>query len=270
MRLRVTLRVDEPTAVEFDHQHYLMALIYNLLDHSDADYAQFLHDKGYTHRDEPGRAFKMFHFSGLRTRTRRNQGGSILFLPGSAEWFIGSPVPMFLQNLAAALTQAARIRVGESRFHVAAVQTIAAPEFVAGKAQFSCMSPIVAAVRRPEEEGGGTYYLRPKTDRSAFELAIRNNLVRKHRVLYGMGPHDDTLRLLFDEQYLARDAHGGARKVCVNGIDVVGAFCPLQIECAPPLLRLLWDCGVGEKNSSGFGMVEAVGNTESIPAGKGV
>ncbi len=269
MRLKVTLRVDEPTAVAFDHQHYLMALIYNLLDHSDADYAQFLHDKGYTHRDEPGRAFKMFHFSGLRTRARRLQGGVIVFMPGRAEWFIGSPVPLFLQNLAGALTQAARIRVGESRFHVAAIETIAAPEFQEGRAQFSCLSPIVAAVRRPEEEGGGTYYLRPKTDRNAFEAAIRTNLIRKHRVLYGMDPHDDTLRLLFDARYLERDAHQGTRKVCVNGIDVIGAFCPLEIECAPPLLRLLWDCGVGEKNSSGFGMVEAVGSSQSFPAGKG-
>ncbi len=268
MRLKVTLRVDEATAVAFDHQHHLMSLIYNMLDHSDSDYARFLHDKGYTHGDEPGRSFKMFHFSGLRSKTRRAQGSSIVFLPGEVEWFVGSPVPQFLQNLGAALTQASRIRVGESRLYVAAVQTIATPEFSVGSAKFSCMSPIVAAVRRTEEQGGGTYYLRPKTDGAAFEQAVRANLIRKHRVLYGMNPHDDTLRLRFDETYMARDGHDGARKVCINGIDVVGAFCPLQIDCAPPLLRLLWDCGVGEKNSSGFGMVDAVGNTECLSAGK--
>jgi CRISPR-associated endoribonuclease Cas6 len=36
----------------------------------------------------------------------------------------------------------------------------------------------------------------------------------------------------------------------------VGAFAPFILSGSKELMRLAYDCGVGEKNAAGFGMIE--------------
>src|SRR5205807_1817714 len=120
--------------------------------------------------------------------------------------------------------------------------------------RFTCLTPIVAAVPR---EDGSTQYLTP-ADGARLSEAVRRNLLRKHELLYGGPPEDDRLELAFDSDYLARDTHGGTKLVTFKGIQVRGAFAPFTLTGSEALMRVAWDCGLGEKNSAGFGMVEVV------------
>ena len=94
---------------------------------------------------------------------------------------------------------------------------------------------------------------------------MRANLLRKHLALYGTEPARPCLRLYFDRNYMQRDAHEGARKMRFKNVDVVGAFCPLRLEGSPELLRLAWECGLGEKNAAGFGMLEMIRPVSARP-----
>ena len=109
-------------------------------------------------------------------------------------------------------------------------------------------------------EGGArrTHYLRPP-EAEEFSEAIRRNLVNKYRLIHGTAPGDDRMQMLFDVAYLARSPHGGTRKARIKGVDVIGAFCPFEARGSAELLQTMWDCGAGEKNGSGFGMVERSG-----------
>jgi CRISPR-associated endoribonuclease Cas6 len=259
MRLIVEMAPERPVRVPVDHQYALMGAIYRLLRCADPDYADALHDVGV--RGEAGKRFKPFCFGGLRCARRRLAGDAVWLGPGRVEWQIGSPDEAFLRAFATGLLGEGSVNVGTEALAIDAVRTAPTPDFAEGEARFLCLSPIVASVRRPESEGGGTRYLRP-TEGDLFAEAVRGNALSKFRALYGRLPEDDGrgLTLQFDLAYLARNPHGGTKKVTINGIEVVGAMAPFTATGSPELLRLIYDAGVGEKNGTGFGTLERSGH----------
>lgn len=252
MRLRVQLDNPHGASVPVNHQEYLTAAVYGLLETSDADYARFLHGEGYRTGDGP-KTFKFFTFSGLRAARRRIEGDTLHLAPGPAEWLLGSPVDDFLTNAATGLLSAGALRVGPASFPITEVQTLPAPA-LAETTRFTCLSPIVAALPL---DGGGTRYLRP-SDAPAFSEAVRRNLLRKHQTLFGRPPSDDRLTLTFDPDYLARDRNKGTKLIKYREISIVGALCPFTATGSVELMQVGYDTGFGEKSSTGFGMVDVM------------
>ncbi len=248
MRLRVCLDNSKGTRLPINYQEWLTAAVYGLLADSDADYARFLHDDGY--QDEDGRRFKLFTFSWLRGTRRVVDGDTLRFAPGPLEWLIASPVEPFLTNLATGLLAAGALRVGPATIPITGIAVLPAPALTATTA-FTCLSPLVAALPLP---GGRTRYLRP-CDGDAFGEAVRRNLLRKHRLLYGAPPTDDRLALTFDPAYLSR-TNGGTKLVTYKDIRIVGAFCPFTVTGSTELMETGYQAGFGEKNAGGFGMAE--------------
>ena len=256
MRLLITLANTKETVIPIDHGEYLTALVYNLLERSDADYSRFLHEEGYA-ADESSRRFKLFVFSGLRARSRKLVGDTLHLGPGPVEWSIASPVGDFVTNFATGILQVGVIAVGRAVFPVARVETLADPDFSGGKARFICLSPIVAAVRSGPGNGDGTRYLTP-ADGEELTTAIRNNLARKLCALAGPEVEPGDLAITFDQDYLDR-RRGGTKLVTYKEIQIRGTLAPFTATGSPALLEVGCDCGFGEKNSGGFGMVEVRG-----------
>jgi CRISPR-associated endoribonuclease Cas6 len=249
MRLRVQLDNPHGTVVPINHQEYLTAAVYALLKSSDEDYARFLHDEGYAGDD--GRAFKLFTFSGLRAPRRIAEGDRLRLPPGPVEWLVSSPLEPFLTNLATGLLGVGHLQVAAARFPIREIQTLPPPD-LAETTRFTCLMPIVSALPLPD---GGTRYLRP-AEGAEFSEAVRNNLLRKHRRLHGHPPADDRFTLTFDPAYLARDRNGGTKLIAYKGIQIRGALCPFTVTGSPALMQTMLDCGAGEKNAAGFGMVD--------------
>ncbi len=248
MRLRIELDNQQGATLPLNYQHYLTAAIYGLLATSDAEYARFLHGAGYGPEESPKR-FKLFVFSWLRGR-HRVEGDALHFTPGPLHWQIASPVSDFLTHCATGLLAEAALKVGSTAFPITGVQALPPPRF-AETACFTCLSPIVAAVPLL---GGGTRYLTPN-DGEVFSAAIRANLLRKHETLYGGLPTDDRFHLSFDTAYLTR-SHGGTKLMTYKNIQIRAAFAPFCASGSLELIRVGYECGFGEKNAAGFGMVE--------------
>ena len=255
MRLLIRFQLERAASLPLDHQEHLAGLVYRLLGESDMEYARFLHDEGYRLEPEKTKRFKLFTFSGLRVPQSRRQtvGDRLRIAPGPVEWLLSSPVNDFLTHSATGLlTAGAEVCVGAHSFIVREVAALPEPEFSA-RMRFTCLSAIVTSRRQPD---GGTYYLRP-SDGEAFSEGVRNNLLQKHRLLHGTAP-ENALTLTFDAEYLARNPHGGQKKITVkDGIDVIGAFAPFTLTGSTELMRTGYECGFGEKNSMEFGMAEA-------------
>ncbi len=249
MRLRIILEAARETTVPINYQEYLTAAVYHLLGTSSADFARFLHDDGYQ-AEGSAKRFKLFHFGWLHGR-RRVDGQTLRFAPGLVEWRIGSPLPDFLTHCATGLLAAGALQVGPATFGISAIETLPAPAFTSAPAHFTCLSPIVCALPLPD---GRTRYLRPADDE--FSEAVRRNLLAKHLALHDAPPTDDTLHLRFDPAYLERSP--GTKKITYKGIDIVGAFAPFTLSGSPALIQLGYEAGMGEKNASGFGMVETI------------
>ncbi|MCW3054641.1 MAG: CRISPR-associated protein Cas6 [Chthonomonadales bacterium] len=255
MRLAVRFECERPAMLPINHQHLLTGLVYRLLGASDADYAEELHDHGYASEEGSGKRFKLFVFSGLRVPKgrRRIVGDRFQIAPGLVEWFLSSPRQDFLLHSATGLLSAgSTVEVGSLRLVIREVCAMPQPTFSPTTA-FSCMTPIVASLPLPDRR---TYYLRP-CEGEAFSQAVRNNLLHKYRLLHaGELPTDDRLTLTFDPAYLDRDPHVGTKKITFKNIDVIGALAPFTLTGSPELIQTAWECGLGEKNSSGFGMID--------------
>lgn len=253
MRLVVRGLLARETAFPINHQGLLAGLVYRLLAASDPDYARFLHDEGYRPADDRARRFKLFTFSWLQARRRRVAGGTLYLGPGPVDWYLSSPVHDFLVHGASGLLAAGGVlHVGHAELPLVGLESLPPPVF--GETMgFTCLSPIVATVPRPD---GSTHYLRP-SDGEAFSEAVRRNLLKKQALIHGGPPQDEALGLDFDAGYLARDVrNGGTKKITIKNTDHIGAFAPLTLIGSPELMQVGWECGLGEKNSAGFGMVE--------------
>lgn len=265
MRLLVECEVDRAIRVPVNHLHHLTAVAYRYLNRGDADYAAFLHDEGYG-AEEGHMRFKLFCFSGLQSRQRSLDRESLWLGPGIVSWYIGSPLEPFLRNFATGLLSEGVIEIGGTRLPVRQATAIPTPDFDSGVALFTCLTPLVSRMAMPD---GRDYYLRP-SDADAFQTAIRTNLLRKHRALTGklLEGTDTDFSLTFDPAYLADPRHrGGTKLMRYKEIDIIGAQCPFKATGSPTLLRLLYDCGGGEKNASGFGMVEVRKHLEKDAGG---
>lgn len=253
MRLLVTIDLPRQTAVPVNHQYALCSQVYSLLRTADPDYARFLHDEGYGGATD-ARRYKLFCFSGLRSPRRRVEGETLWLGPGRVTWQVGSPCASFLQNFATGLLGLGALTVGAVTLPVASVEALQSPDFPAGRARFTCLTPIVVSLSGPES---AKRYVRP-WEQEEFSGAVRNNLLNKYRAWHRceLEPEEAQFSIRFDEEYLSRDRHRGTKKITFKGIEVIGAQAPCDVTTSPALLQLLYDAGAGELNSGGFGMVE--------------
>ncbi len=66
MELKITLQNPKPgTAIPMDYQYFLSSWMYNIMQKGNAEYADFLHNKGYNSSYAGNKFFKLFCFSNL-------------------------------------------------------------------------------------------------------------------------------------------------------------------------------------------------------------
>lgn len=251
MRIRLVFSLDDCPGfrVPINYNAWLVSAIYNWLSLSSRDYADFLHNEGY---HLANRVFKLFCFSQLQIKKRRVDGDWLCLDSGSFSWYLSSAKGEFIEHLVAGLGKAPELRIADVRAVVHRVESVPAPA-LEGPVRFVCISPITASIWDCDSERNPTRYLEPG---EKFVEALRVNLKRKYQVLHGAPPADDRLAIEFDSDYASR-RKTITKLVDFKGIKVRGVFCPFTADGSADLIRVGHDCGFGEKNSIGFGMVEA-------------
>ncbi len=194
----------------------------------------------------------MVNYSQLRIpRCRRFRVKDALEIaPGRIDWYLASPYcTLLLEDIKKQLDRKPILNLGELKLQVTDNVYVQSPNF-SNEMIFTCMSPIVAMCR---EDRTPTFLL-PR-DGVEFTKMIRCNLIRKYRQLHDRDPHDANLELAFDADWMQRTAHRGTKKLFIGGQYVVGAFAPFKLIGSTELIRTAWECGLGDKNSLGFGMI---------------
>jgi len=254
MRIRVQLRAAPPIILPLNYTYHLASLIYHLLARSSTPYATFLHGQGYGKGD---RRFKLFTFSQLLGGQRRVEGDRLCLGGERVQWYITSPIDDFILHLVDGLLRAGALDVAGVAFTVEQAEALAEPQFTL-EMRFTCLAPITMSVRA----GGQRWaqYLAPDDPR--FVAAIQANLERKFALVHARASGDKApsrgvaFGLTFDPDYIAR--HGGriSKLIDYKGTKIRGYLAPFTVVGPPELLRIGYQCGLGDKNSEGFGMVE--------------
>src|SRR5262245_19788625 len=258
MRLLIKLiPLNEPASAPLDNYPFA-ALIYRSLWTAAPDYAEFLHEEGYTawtESDESVRPenkrFKFFVFSRVEQPGKRIAEGRQWFRRRPIEWRVSSPAPGQMEALAAGLIAQGVVSIGDNfgatDFDVSEIIEISPPA-IARRMRFKTISPLFLSVDEMRTDGSRTkQHLRAEDPR--FAERVRANLIRKYRTLTGSDPADAELEFRFEGQPKPQLVqYKGTHHHCYMG--------EIAVAGSDELIRLGWECGFGEANSKGFGMVK--------------
>lgn len=272
MRIKLTLRPTEQNSlIPINYQYPLSAAIYRMLEAASSDYATQLHERGYL--SPTGKLMKLFVFSRLYIEKMRPSGSFLMacgFSPCSL--CISSPVLDFMENLVGGLFAEQQIAIGNSRavarFQVERFESLEPPDLPQLAADsptheihFRASSPINVSLPR-SEMGLPSEYLRP--DDPAWPKAIHRNLLHKFTTIYGRTPVSEELTFLWDDEAIQRS--GGfdriSKLISIKEGDeyretkVKAFIAPFYLGGSLDLIHCAYECGLGDKNSLGFGMID--------------
>lgn len=270
MRLRVLLtskRLDP--AIPINYQYPLASAIYRILSSVETAYATFLHQQGYS--DERGKRMKLFCFSRIMSERKPVVEGRVLRWFGRPRlWFhIGSPMEeTFVRNTLVGMLSGQGIDIGSSDaaagFVIEEVTTIDPPKWT-NQVRGIALAPITTSV---QEDGRRTAtYLHPLDAR--FAEGVRANILAKHALLSGSRDDELDFHIVPDAAYIQERGDRAISKLVTikqgreSETRVKGFVFPFILSGNPILLHTAWECGLGEKNSIGFGMWDARVENES-------
>ena len=225
-----------------------------MLSKSSSEYSEQLHNQGYKLGN---RTFKLFTFSQLFPEVKTTNRDT-LTMKGNVTLFISSPKDEFILHLAKGLFSQTYVNISDQVFLIESVETLAEPEFES-HVKFICLSPVVTCTATLIDNKAHTVSCTPGTEK--YSENVRNNLLRKHQLLYNKLPNDMSFQLDFTHEDLERHSKG---KLIQYRNSYIKAFStPFTVTGSKELIRVGYQCGFGEKNSAGFGMVKAVKHTKS-------
>lgn len=253
MRISVQLTPHAPAVLSIHYGATLQGFIYRQLD---ATLADWLHSEAY---NLAKRTYKMFTFSRL---TAVNGGrytlsqGQIAFT-GPFSFTLASVNSEVLRSLAERLLKAPTVYLGPNPCSVRGIEVLKKPELDFGQPiRVKALSPITVYQTLHDAEGRKKAYFYSPFERDWHRL-LRDNLVRKAKAL---GWEDDAAKALEGAQFKPLRVQQQDQKVITyKGTVIKGWLGSYQISGVPEAyFELLYDAGLGAKNSQGFGMVEVV------------
>lgn len=248
MRIKITCDIGEGIRLPINYNHFLSGVIYQFLRESDPEYAHFLHQDGY---EVENRRFKLFTFSQLRAK--REIRGEQIHFHSPLTWYVSSSQELFLANFAAALMEAGILQIKHHKLRVKDVEVLRQPRF-GPQMTFRCLSPITMSTKR--ERDGTPHYCFP--DDPQFSELVRQNLIRKYEAVYRHPPQEKSFAMTFDQAYIDKREGRVTRLVDFKGTKIRGVMSPFHVIGTPALIHIGYECGFGDKNSMGFGMVEVL------------
>jgi CRISPR-associated endoribonuclease Cas6 len=252
MRFKITFnRTGRQRMLPMDYQYFLSAWIYKVLKQGDTDFATFLHNSGY---GDNHKLYKLFCFS------RLNFGKPVLWKEKklfeirhpSPELFIAFNVDEAASNFIKGLFMSQEFFLGD-RFNgidlkVASVEAIAEPEFTQIM-HYSLKTPCVVSYK--SEKDKHPQYLLP--DDEHFFTLLSKHITEKYNNINQeqLGNNNEFIQTgpFKKGGFLIKP---GTRQET----RVVGSLFNFTLNAPPEIHELIWNAGLCEKSSSGFGWIE--------------
>ena len=260
MRLKVSLITRSLSSIPFNYQYQLHSAIYSLLKKSSKKYSAFLHDTGFI---ENNKHFKLFTFSKLKFYPYNITEKGFKNIK-KIEFFFSTPVSKSFEHLVLGIfsdqKMILRFNGEEKYFEITNVETLPEPVFKS-EMKFTCLSPIAMSTMQKRNEKLTQHYLdymNPE-EREHFIDNIFKNLKRKYKLVNNEKfSGNENFEFHFDIDYIAK-RNGKISKLIQFKYSMIKAMeAPFTIKAEPDLIKIGYECGFGDKNSEGFGMVEIV------------
>jgi CRISPR-associated endoribonuclease Cas6 len=254
MRISVQLTPHAPAVLPIHYGATLQGFIYRQLD---ATLANWLHSDAYT---LVKRTYKMFTFSRLTAVNggRYTVGKGQITFTGPFSFTLASVNSEVLRSLAERQLKAPAVHLGPNLCTVQGIEVLKQPELdLTRPIRVRALSPITVYQTLQDAEGRKKAYFFSPFERDWHRL-LRDNLARKAKAL---GWEDDAEKALAEAQFRpVRVQQKDQKIITYKGTVIKGWLGTYDVSGVPEAyFELLYDAGLGAKNSQGFGMIEVFG-----------
>lgn len=237
MRLKISLASSNNNyLIPYNYNHILSAIIYRKI--ADLDLASKLHFS---------KDFKFFTFSQIYVPQFKLTKQGVISGDGKLEFYISSPNDELIKSLIEGHLENSEVDFKGDKLLVEQIELLKKPIFKESM-KMRTISPIVAKIKREVDGKLKVWDLGPGDER--FYESVQKNLINKYTKFYGDFDGDRWVRLRPDMKSAKR------RRININGNFHRGFMMNFEMEADQRLVEFAYDCGLGEKNSMGFGMVE--------------
>ena len=245
MRITIELTSDQNRiCLPFRYPEFVQAMIYRSLT---PQHAEKLHNEGFLHGKRP---FKLFTFSrilGKRVKGKNVPAGMICFSP-PVKLHIASPVSWLLPEMADHLLRVGEISLGSEKLLVKSIMVCQRPAFQP-PLRIRMLSPVTIYSTLTTSDGRKKTYFYHPTEKE-FSALLSENARKKHQLLYHTS-RDGAFQLV----PISRPREN---PVIFKGTFIRAWSGVFEMDGDVELIQVTYDCGLGAKNSQGFGMWEVV------------
>jgi CRISPR-associated endoribonuclease Cas6 len=255
MRFKLTLnRIGKQRMLPVDYQYYIGSWIYKVIGQADSDFAQFLHEQGYT---LGSKQFKLFNYSPL------SLGKPVLWKERSLFEVISDQiilqisfvVPEAAEHFIVGLFNNQELFIGDKfnglDLRVAQIERLSEIG-IFPIMHYRALSPVVISVQN--EGDRYAQYLSPED--KEYATLIKNNLLNKWKSLPDLKLLHDEMHFRFSLKSIGKSRLITLKPGAPQQSRVRGYLFDFSLEAPAELHRFLLSAGIGEKNSTGFGWCE--------------
>jgi len=241
MRLKINLVSKKSNyLIHYNYNHILSAIIYRKI--ADLDLAARLHFS---------KEFKFFTFSQIFAPHFKQAKQGIISKDGKLEFYISSPNDELIKSLVEGHLEASEVDFKGDKLLVEHIELLKKPDFGDVEiVKMRTLSPVMARIKREIDGKLRIWDLGPGDER--FYEGIQKNLINKYVSFYGDYDGDRWVRIRPDMKSARK------RRINIKGNYHRCFMMNFEMEADPRLIEFAYDCGLGEKNSMGFGMVEMI------------
>jgi CRISPR-associated endoribonuclease Cas6 len=255
MRFRIALFVDKKAfgnRLPLSYQYELSSFVYRAIACADTGYASWLHENGFNLN---GKMFKLFTFSNLIVSQYgiEKEQGLLRIDSDRVEWQISFLPEKSTEKFVHGLFSEQEFQIGDKKsvvqFKVERIEMLPPPQFEP-EMSFRTLSPVCISIR--QETRKYPLYISPE-DPEASNF-ILNNLLNKYLAFYGK-PYEGNID--FDFRVTSQPK---AKLITIKigteqESNIRGFLFDFRIKAPEELMRIMYESGLGEKNSIGFGMI---------------
>jgi len=241
MRLKINLSSSNRNyLIPYNYNHILSAIIYRKI--ADLDLAAKLHFS---------KDFKFFTFSQIYFSDWKRTKKGIISKDGKLYFYISSPNEQLIKSLVEGHLESTEVDFKGKKLLVEQIELLKSPSFKENM-KLKTMSPVSASIKREIDGKLKIWDLGPGDER--FYESVQKNLVNKYTSFYGDYDGDRWVRIKPNMKTAKR------RRIEIKGDFHRGYMMEFEMEADPRLVEFAYECGLGERNSMGFGMVDTIQN----------
>ncbi len=246
MQAKITFECDN-LKLPIHYNHMVQGFIYKNI--FDDNFREFLHEKGF---ESNGRSFKLFTFSQLRGKYSYNRKEKTITFKDKVKLIVSSPVDDFNNEFLKSCLFSKNLQLNHQPLKVLKIDVDENKEKL-NNVLIQTLSPITVYSTVSLNGKKKTIYYTPED--SLFPKYIRENIIKKGKIIYDERFEDADFKVRAASKDKVSESLIYFKNFIIKGWN--GIF---KIEGDEKLINTALNCGLGAKNSQGFGCIKLLNN----------